>query len=87
MPNIESQKKRARSNEKVRAYNASFKTSMRTAVKKVHTAVEAKDLEAATESLRFACKKLDKAQSKGILHKNNVARKKSTLAQLVNTIK
>lgn len=87
MPNIKSAKKRVRSNEKRRAYNASFKSSMRTAVKKVHTAVEANDKAEAEVSLQAAYKKLDQAQSKNILHKNNVARKKSTLANLVNTVK
>ncbi|MDF9867431.1 small subunit ribosomal protein S20 [Bacilli bacterium PM5-3] len=87
MPNIKSQKKRVKTNEKKRAYNASFKSSMKTAIKKVNAAVEAKDLTLAEECLTFAHKKLDKAQTKGILHKNNVARKKSHLSQLVNTIK
>lgn len=87
MPNIKSQKKRVKTNEKKRAFNASFKSSMRTAVKKVKLAVEANDVKGAEENLMLAYKKLDKANTKGILHKNNVARKKSQLAQLVNTIK
>lgn len=87
MPNIKSQKKRVKTNEKRRAYNSSFKSSMRTAIKKVKTSVEAGNKDEATLDLNLAYKKLDKAQSKGILHKNNVARKKSQLAALVNTIK
>lgn len=86
MPNIKSQKKRVKTNEKKRAFNSAFKSSMRTAIKKVNVAVEAKDKEAAVANLAFANKKLDKAQSKGILHKNNVARKKSSLQKLVNTL-
>ena len=85
MPNIKSQKKRVKTNEKKRLYNASFKSSMKTAIKKVEAAVEGNDLTLANELLPFAYKKLDKAQTKGILHKNSVARKKSTLARLVNT--
>ncbi|MDR3215761.1 MAG: 30S ribosomal protein S20 [Bacilli bacterium] len=87
MPNIKSQKKRTRTNEKKRLLNSSFKSSMRTAIKKVKVAVEANDLEQANIALAGATKKLDKAQTKGILHKNNVAHKKSQLATLVNTIK
>ena len=87
MPNIKSQKKRVKTNEKKRVYNASFKSSMRTAIKKVKLAVEANDLTSAQENLKLAHKKLDKAQTKNILHKNSVARKKSSLDQLVNSIK
>lgn len=87
MPNIKSQKKRVKTNEKKRAYNAAFKSSMRTAIKKVDEAVAAKDHKLAMENLTLAYKKLDKANQKGILHKNNVARKKSGLAKSVNSIK
>lgn len=87
MPNIKSQKKRVKTNEKKRAYNAAFKSSMRTAMKKVDAAVAAKDHKLAMENLTLAYKKLDKANQKGILHKNNVARKKSGLAKSVNSIK
>lgn len=87
MPNIKSQKKRVKTNEKKRAFNASFKSSMRTAIKKVKLAVESNDVEAAKTTLSYAFKKLDKAQTKGILHKNNVARQKSSLNKLVNEVK
>lgn len=87
MPNIKSQKKRAKTNEKKKLYNASFKSSMRTAIKKVKTSVEANDLEEAQVALAQAHKKIDKAHSKGILHKNNVSRKKSQLDTLVNSIR
>lgn len=87
MPNIKSQKKRVKTNSKQRLLNSSFKSSMRTAIKKVALAVETNNVEEATQALNYATKKLDKAQAKGILHKNNVAHKKSQLATLVNTIK
>jgi small subunit ribosomal protein S20 len=87
MPNIKSQKKRVKTNEKKRAYNASFKSSMKTAIKQVEAAIEAKDHKKAMENLTLAYKKLDKANQKGILHKNTVARKKSNLAKSVNSIK
>lgn len=86
MPNIKSQKKRVKTNEKKRAFNASFKSSMRTAIKKLNASVESNDKAAAQADLSLAFKKLDKAQTKGILHKNSVARKKSTLSNLVNSI-
>lgn len=87
MPNIKSQKKRVKTNEKRRAYNSAFKSSMRTAIKKVKVAAEENNKDLALENLNLAYKKLDKAQSKGILHKNNVSRKKSQLALIVNSIK
>jgi len=87
MPNIKSQKKRVKTNEKKRAFNSAFKSSMRTAIKKVKVAVEANDKEAALTNLAYANKKLDKAHQKGMLHKNSVSRKKSTLQKLVNTVK
>ena len=79
MANIRQQVKRNLTNEKKRLQNASFKSSMKTAMKAVHAAVEAKDLEKAKQACAYACKKLDKAVSKGFLHKNNAARHKLIL--------
>ena len=87
MANIKQQIKRVRTNEKARKANVAFKSSLKTAMKAVFAAVEAKDLEQATAALNLANKKLDKAQSKGIVHKNYVARQKSELATAVNTLK
>lgn len=87
MANIKQQIKRIRTNEKARKANMSFKSSMKTAMKAVYDAVEAKDLEKSQVALNFAYKKLDKAQAKGIVHKNYVARHKSQLAAAVNTLK
>lgn len=87
MANIKQQIKRVKTNEKARQANMAFKSSLKTAMKAVFTALEAKDLEAAQSALNFAYKKLDKAQAKGIIHKNYVARHKSELAAAVNTLK
>lgn len=86
MANIKQQIKRIRTNEKARLANASFKSSLRTAIKEVKVAVERNDKEAATTALNLANKKLDKALSKKIVHKNYVARQKSALASLVNSL-
>lgn len=87
MANIKQQMKRVKTNEKARLANASFKSSLKTAMKAVKAAVAAKDLEKAQATLSVAYKKLDKAQSKGIVHKNYVARQKSELANAVNSLK
>ena len=86
MANIKQQVKRNLTNEKKRLQNASFKSSLRTAIKNVLIAVEKKDVEAAKAACAFACKKLDKAVAKGFLHKNNAARHKSRLQKLVNSL-
>ena len=84
MANIKSQKKRILTNEKARLRNNAYKSDLRTSVRKVNAAVEAGDKEQAAEALRLAGKKFDKAVSKGVLHKNNAANKKSGLAARVN---
>ncbi len=86
MANIKQQIKRNKTNEKRRLANASFKSSVRSAVKAVEVAVEANDKDLAVEKLSFAHKKLDKGLAKGIYHKNFVARNKSQLTKLVNTL-
>ncbi len=87
MANIKQQIKRVKTNEKARQANMAFKSSLKTAMKSVLAAVQAKDLEKATTALAYAYKKLDKAQAKHIVHKNYVARHKSELATAVNTLK
>lgn len=84
MANIKSQKKRILVAEKRRKANASFKSSMRTAIKKVKVNVEKKDLDAAKESLKVAYSLMDKAVKNNIQHKNWVANHKSQLSLLVN---
>jgi len=86
MANNKQQKKRNLTNEKQRLLNASFKSSLKTAVKEVEKAVANNDKAAANTALQFANKKLDKAVSKGFLQKNNASRHKSRLQKLVNTL-
>lgn len=86
MPIIKSQIKRTKTNEKRRLVNISFKSSMRSAIKDVETAVINQDLETAKTAYSIACKKLDKAVVKGIEHKNYASRQKSRLAKQINGI-
>lgn len=86
MANIKGQMKRNLQNEKRRLANSAFRSSIKSAVKSVEVAVENNDKEAATTALSVAFKKLDKAVSKGIHHKNFVARNKSRLTKLVNSL-
>jgi len=86
MPNIKSQVKRVKTNEKRRLFNASFKSAMRTAIKNVEAAVAEKNLEAAKEAFNTANKRLDKAVAKGIAHKNFAARQKSRLSKHISAL-
>jgi small subunit ribosomal protein S20 len=86
MPNIKSAIKRVKTSEKRRLKNASQKSALRTAVKSVEAAIAANDVNKAKEALIFASKKLDKAVTKGLIHKNAAARKKSRLAKKVNAL-
>ena len=87
MANIKQQKKRDLTNNKSKLRNNSFKSSLKTAIKAVEVAVEEKDYAKASAALQVAYAKLDKALSKGFIHKNTVARNKSRLTKLVNSIK
>jgi small subunit ribosomal protein S20 len=84
MANIKSQVKRNRTNAKRHDRNKAVKSQLRTVTKKVSTAVVDGDADAAVASQREAARALDKAASKGVLHKRTVARKKSRLAKAVN---
>ena len=86
MANIKSANKRILVNQTKYERNKSVKSAVKTAVKKVEAAVEANDKAAANEALIAATKLIEMAGSKGIFHKNNVARKVSRLTKLVNTI-
>ena len=87
MANIKQQKKRDITNNKKRLLNASFNSSLKTAIKNFEAKVAAKDLEGAQEAFNVACKKLDKSVVKGIHHKNYVSRQKSHLSTALNTLK
>lgn len=75
MPNIKSAVKRVKTNEKRRMLNASHKSALRTTVKAADTALVNTDVEAAKAAVMAASKKLDKAATKGLVHKNAAARK------------
>ena len=83
MANIKSQIKRIKTNEKARLRNKSVKSELKTHVRKVREAVAAGDKDAATTALQAASRKLDKAVSKGVIHTNQAANRKSALAKQV----
>jgi len=85
--NIKSQKKRNKTNEKARQRNRAVKSELKTATRAVRDAVDAGDAELAQEKARAAGRLFDKAVSKGVIHKNQAANRKSGVAKLVNTIK
>lgn len=84
MANIKSQIKRVKTNEKARQRNQAIRSEVRTAIRKFRAAVEAGDKAAAEQELRTASRKLDKAVTKGVFHRNNAANKKSGLAKAFN---
>jgi small subunit ribosomal protein S20 len=84
--NIKSQIKRIKTNEKARQRNVAVKSALKTVVRRVRTAVDSGDAAAATAALQVATKQLDKAASKGVIHKNQAANRKSALARAFNRI-
>lgn len=84
MANIKSQMKRIKTNEKARQRNQSIRSEVRTAIRKFRAAVEAGDKSVAETELRTASRKLDKAVTKGVFHRNNAANKKSNMASALN---
>jgi len=84
--NIKSQKKRILTNETARLRNQSVKSALRTAVRGFREAVDAGEKDKATELLATTSRKLDKAASKGVIHKNQAANKKSALAQALHKL-
>ena len=81
MANIKSQIKRNKQNEKRHERNKAVKTGLKSAVRKFREAAEAGDKETAIVAGREAAKKLDKAASKGVIHKNQAANRKSAIAR------
>ncbi|MEU8627898.1 30S ribosomal protein S20 [Streptomyces sp. NPDC048669] len=86
MANIKSQIKRNKTNEKARLRNKAVKSSLKTAIRKAREAVVAGDAEKANLAVRDASRALDKAVSKGVIHKNAAANKKSALATKAATL-
>lgn len=87
MANIKSQIKRNRTNEEARLRNKAAKSAVRTSIKRVKVAVEAKDLAAAEKALVEAFRLIDKSVSDGIQHKNTASRQKGEIQRLVNSLK
>jgi len=86
LANIKSQIKRVRQSEKQHLRNKSAKSALKTLISKFETALEAKDKKAAEEMLKSAIQALDKAVSRGAIHPNNAANKKSRLMRKFNAL-
>ena len=86
MANIKSQQKRNLTNERARLRNKSVKSALRTAVRAFREAAAAGEKDKAAELLVSTGRKLDKAASKGVIHKNQAANKKSALAHALNKL-
>jgi small subunit ribosomal protein S20 len=84
--NIKSQKKRILTNEKARISNKGTRSALKTAVKHVAEAVKAGDKTAAVAAAEQASRALDKAASKGVIHKNQAANRKSGIVKQANSI-
>ena len=85
MANIKSQIKRNKQNEKARLRNKAVKSELKTAIRKFREAAEAGNTEEAAELQRAASRALDKAASKGVIHKNQAANRKSAMAKRINS--
>ena len=81
MANIKSQIKRNKQNEKAHERNKAVKTGLKSAVRKFREAAEAGDKDLAVKAGQDAARKLDKAASKGVIHKNQAANRKSAIAK------
>ncbi|AGM04609.1 30S ribosomal protein S20 [Amycolatopsis sp. MJM2582] len=86
MANIKSQIKRITTNEKARQRNQAIRSSVKTAIRKFREAADAGDKAKALELQKDAAKKLDKAVTKGVIHANQAANKKSALAKRANSL-
>jgi small subunit ribosomal protein S20 len=84
--NIKSQIKRNRQNEKRRLRNKAVKSSLKTAIRKFNEATAAGDTENAATLMRDASRKLDKAVSKGVIHKNQAANRKSAISKRLGAL-
>ena len=87
MANIKSQIKRNKTNEKARLRNRAVRSEVRGHISNVRAAIEAGNADEAQAALQVASRKIDKAVSKGVLHKKNAANRKSRLAKAVNALK
>lgn len=81
MANIKSQLKRIKTNEKARQRNKAVKSSLKTSIRRFREAADAGERETALEALTVASRQLDKAASKGVIHANQAANRKSAMAK------
>ena len=86
MANIKSQIKRVKTNAKRTERNRAYKSELRTWIRKFREAADSGDTAKAGDALKVASKKLDKAVSKGVIHANQAANKKSAMAKKLNSI-
>ena len=86
MPNTKSAKKRLRQSIERRDHNRAIKSSLRTQLRKVREAAQAGELEKAQSEFQLACKRLDQAAAKGVIHANTAARRKSRLSARVKAV-
>ena len=86
MANIKSQLKRIRTNEKARLRNKSIKSSLKTAIRRFREAAAAGDKDRVLGELKTASRQLDKAVSKGVIHRNQAANRKSAMAARANDL-
>jgi small subunit ribosomal protein S20 len=86
MANIASQEKRIHRSEREREENRRYTSSVKTSLRSLETAVEAKDAEAAETQYRTACSRIDKAVRSGAFHRNTGARKKARAARLRSSL-
>ncbi|MCL6452470.1 MAG: 30S ribosomal protein S20 [Alicyclobacillus sp.] len=86
MPNIKSAEKRVRTSARRSLRNTSLKSALRTTIKKFETALVQNDVEQARLALKIATRALDKAATKGVIHRNAASRKKSRLTRRFNAV-
>ncbi|MFB9731849.1 30S ribosomal protein S20 [Ornithinimicrobium kibberense] len=86
MANIKSQIKRVKTNAKRTERNRAYKSELRTWIRRFRDAADSGDTTAAADALKKASTKLDKAVSKGVIHANQAANKKSAMARRFNSI-
>ena len=86
MANIKSQKKRILTNEKSRQRNMAVRSRMRTMIKQALAAIDSKDAEQIKTAVPTALSAIDRAASKGVIHANNAARKKSSIEHRVAAV-
>lgn len=86
MANIKSQMKRIKTNLKAQERNKAYRSELKTVIRHTNEAVATGDKDKATAALALASKKLDKAVSKGVIHKNQAANRKSSIAKQVGAL-